>query len=759
VACDVIVLAGTEQPTEQTVPYHAITQALRRGIYLAGITLAIEPIWLAEASLLLPELRTLYPDLALPLQTDPAQARTRLFEALCRLLLAIAAGERPVLLCLDDLHWADSATLDWLSFLGQKVRDQRLLVIGTYRSEEPDRLAVVRQGCGRLGILTEIELDGLAIPEIGQILQQVDRSGRDHAHLIRRLHQTTGGNAFFLFEILQAFAESGKSVDTLVDAPDIPLSQTVGDTVMRRFHRLRPMAQQVLEASAVLGLEFSYALLNHTVGRGEMETIDGLDELVKRRLLKEQTDSYCFHHEITRRVIYQSLSHGRRRLLHRRAGETLEAIHSADLDVVSGQIAGHYEAGGMPAQALRFYQHAAGVAVRLFANAEAVAHLQRAIDLLPMAQQDHRMTAQIYEALADTFVMMGQHAKARLNYTKTQEFIPKGDLVWQTQLKIKIGDTCCAVQNYLEALVIYQEADDLLQTASLSAKSIAESTRWQTWFRLQFARVEVYYFLNDLEAMSTLLTELQEPVQQQALLSNEITYYYSLSLLRLRQERFCVSAETVALVYRLMTLTEQTDDQLSRAAKRFSYGFCLLWHGDTSAAIGQFQLALNGGEATGDIPLQDRCLAYLAVAYRRLGNQAQVKFYTERNLIIAQTEQRSAYLGVARASQAWLYFCAGDWAAAITEGQSALQLWTHGNVYPFQWLVHWPLLAISLANGRLADSIYDARAMLGPDQQQLPVPLADLLQAAIAAWDQQQPTAATAHLQQALQLARASGYL
>ncbi len=132
---------------------------------------------------------------------------------------------------------------------------------------------------------------------------------------------------------------------------------------------------------------------------------------------------------------------------------------------------------------------------------------------------------------------------------------------------------------------------------------------------------------------------------------------------------------------------------------------------------------------------------------------------TERNLIVAQTEQRSAYLGVARASQAWLYFCEGDWAAATTEGQSALQLWTRGSVYPFHWLVYWPLLAISLAHGRLADSISEARAMLGPDQQQLPVPLTDLLQAAIAAWDQQQPIAATVHLQQVLQLARTGGYL
>ena len=548
-------------------------------------------------------------------------------------------------------------------------------------------------------------------------------------------------------------------MDELADAPDIPVSQTVGDTVMRRFRRLRPIAQQVLEASAVLGLEFSYALINCTAGRGEMETIDALDELVQRRLLEEQTDRYCFRHDIARRVIYQSLSHGRRRLLHRRAGEALEAIHAADLDAISGQIAVHYEAGGMPAQALHFYQHAAGVAVRLFANAEAVAHWQRAIDLLPVAQQEHRIAAQIYEALADTFIIMGQHALARMNYTKTQEFIPKTNIVWQAQLKIKIGDACRAIQNYLEALAIYQEADDLLQTASLSAESITESTRWQTWFRLQCARVGVYYYLNDLEAMSTLLTGLREPVQQRATLTDEITYYYSLSLLRLRQERYCISAETVALAYRLVTLTEQTDDQLNRAARRFSYGFCLLWHGDTSAAITQFQIALKGGEATGDIPLQDPCLAYLAVAYRLLGDQAQVKFYTERNLIVAQTEQRSAYLGMARASQAWLYFCAGDWAAAMTEGQSALHLWTHGNVYPFQWLVYWPLLAISLAHGRLADSISEARAMLGPDQQQLPVPLTDLLQAAIAAWDQQQPITATVHLQQVLQLARASGYL
>jgi DNA-binding SARP family transcriptional activator len=750
----VLVLAGADQPGAQTLPYHAITQALRRGIHLAGATLTVEPIWLAEASLLLPELRTLYPDLPHPLQTDPIQARTRLFEALCRLLLALTAADRPLLLCLDDLHWADNATLDWIAYLGQRLRGQRVLLIGAYRSEEPDRVAEVRRVCQRLGILSEVELGGLTLPDVAQLLHQVDGDGQRQVPLTHRLHRMTGGNAFFLLELLQALRESGRPLATLADDQDLPLSQTVSETVMRRFRRLSPVAQQMAEAAAVLGLDFPYALIQRTAGRGELESMDGLDELVKRRLLAERDEGYTFHHDITRRVIYGSLSHGRRRLLHRRAAESLEALHAAELDAVSGQIAGHYAAGALPAQALPFYQRAATVARQLFALQAALDHLQRAVDLLPLVRVASPMAAQVQEAQADLLVLMGQHEKARAIYAAIASLMPTPDLLWQVQIQTKLAKTWSAAHDYPQALALYDAAEALLNTAP---RPVAPDW-WHAWFAIQFARTDVYYFQARLPELTALLTRLQEPIQQHGSPMQQMDYYHVQAQLRNRQERFRTSAETLALIQQIFALAHQTDDRLLQAEKAFSYGFYSLWHGAIDQGIGQLQAALQAAETLGVISLQNRCLTYLTIAYRLQGDRAAVRRSLARSSVVAQIEQRPMYLGTTSANQAWLYWCDGAWDAAVQEAQAALQRW-QALVYPMQWLARLPLLAIALQQGRLDDAIHEAQALLHPEQQQLPAALTAALQAAVDGWMQQQSAGSVANLHQALHLAQVSGHL
>jgi DNA-binding SARP family transcriptional activator len=754
VGAEALVLAGAHQPSEQTLPYHALTQALRRGIQLAGAILPVEAIWLAEASLLLPELRTLYPVLPPPLQTDPAQARTRLFEALCRLLLALAAEDQPLLLCLDDLHWADSATLDWLAYLGQQVRNQRVLVLGTYRREEMEQIATMRRVCQRLGILQEIELRRLTPQEIGLLLQQVDSSVADPGPLSRRLHQMTGGNAFFLLEILQTVVESGGSVQALADSQDLPLPQTVNETVMRRFRRLTPVAQQMMEASTVLGLEFDQELIIRTAGRSELETVDGLDELVKRHLLEEREGGYGFHHEITRHVIYQKLSHGRRRLLHRRAGETLEAVHQADLDLVSGQIALHYEEGGLPVRALHFYQRATTVARQLFAHQEALHHLQRATALLPMARAEQTLAVQLYEAQVDLLVLMGQHEQAR-TILETIDGLPGTlNVIWQARLKTKLAKTWSVKQAYEQALALYQTAEALLN----AAPTPREPAWWQAWFAIQFARTDVYYFQARLVELGMLLDQLEEPVRQHGTLTQQMDYYHVRAQLRNRQERFRTSVETLALVQKIYDLAQQVDDQLLQAEKQFSYGFYLLWHGNLVMGIEHLAAALQRAEELSVISLQNRCLTYLTIAHRLQGDRVRTRHYHERNQRVAQIEQRPMYLGTTLANQAWLHWCNKEWEQTIQDGQAALQYW-QTLIYPMQWLARWPLLAVALHQERLADAVHEAQAMLHPEQQQLPTALTTPLEAAVAAWAERHAVLTRTYLHQALQQAQATGYL
>jgi predicted ATPase len=343
---------------------------------------------LAEASRLLPELRHLVPGLPPPADVSSEQVRARLFEALSQLVLSFADGQHPVILCLDDIHWSDSTTLDWLAYLGRELSGSRLLVVGAYRSEEADAVVSLRHNLTRLGVLLDLDLKGLDRTAVLTVLRHMCPAQLDSAAYADRLRQATGGNPFFLIETLRILLETCE----LPGTEDLPLSATVRETVAVRLGRLSPVARQVLEAGAVLGPRFAVEIVRQTAGRDEMETLDSLDELVERQVLTEDGTNYRFHHELVRVAVYDGLGRGRRRLLHRRAGDALERqerdrFASAGQDQVpelATQLARHFEQAGVLDKAVRYLQQAGERAGQLSSHAEATGHLAKGLALIEM---------------------------------------------------------------------------------------------------------------------------------------------------------------------------------------------------------------------------------------------------------------------------------------------------------------------------------------------------------------------------------------
>jgi len=377
---EVLVLAGAGYPGAQMMPYQPLVEALRPALSVQGSTFDVLPAWVAEASRLLPELRALVPDLPPPMLLEPEQARGRLFEALYQLILGFISS-RPVLMCLDDLHWADGTTLDWLAYLGRRLPGSRILVIGTYREEEADGMAGLRRSLARQGILTELRLGGLdeaAVRQLVRHVAQVSAHIQGGEALAGRLQQVAGGNPFFLLETLRALIESGGRLADLSSLEDFPWPESVRDAVRRRVGRLNPIARQALEAGAILGQAFTFDVVRLTAGRQEMEMVDGLDELVARQLLVEQATGYRFQHEIVQEVVYRELSFWRQRLLHRRAGEALERLQSDDAAALAWQ----FERAEEPGRAARYALKAGQAARVVFAHTEARAYFDRALAFL-----------------------------------------------------------------------------------------------------------------------------------------------------------------------------------------------------------------------------------------------------------------------------------------------------------------------------------------------------------------------------------------
>ncbi len=374
----VLILVGAAYPGAQMTPYQPLVEAFRPALLNDRAAIELETWSLAEVARLIPELRTRYPDLPASPTIDPAQVRTALFGALCRLTLALASASHPAILCLDDLHWADSTTLDWLAHLGRQLGNSYLLVVGTHRSEETGPLAQLRRGLARAGTPFELALSGLNEAAVLQLLRHLTGPVPGDEALARRLSQATAGNPFFLLETLGALLEAERSLEHLADLKDLPLPETVREAVEARVARLSPRAQQVLEAGAVLDPALTLELLYQTAGRGEMETLDALDELAARQLLTEREAGYRFRHEVIRAAVYRTLSPWRRQVLHRRAGEALERWAPGD----AATLAWHFGLGGAPGRAAHYALEAGQAAKAIFAHVEARAHADRALALL-----------------------------------------------------------------------------------------------------------------------------------------------------------------------------------------------------------------------------------------------------------------------------------------------------------------------------------------------------------------------------------------
>lgn len=263
-----------------------------------------------------------------------------MLQALARLLMNLAGQHPPLILCLDDLHWADSSTLAWLEYITRQLKHAPILILGTYRIEEATRVAALRTELMRLGRLQEIRLAGLPPPEIVRLIRHLSNQNSGTEKFSQRLYRETGGNPFFLLELLRFLFETGRlwqdetgwSTDideTTQDYHELPLPETIGEVVRARLRYLDPQVQQVLEAGAVIGLHFNFNLIRMVSGRQESEVVEALEALLARQLIIEDSGSYRFNHNLIRGVVYRDLSYGRRRLLQQRLDEALQRLYPA----------------------------------------------------------------------------------------------------------------------------------------------------------------------------------------------------------------------------------------------------------------------------------------------------------------------------------------------------------------------------------------------------------------------------------------------
>ncbi|MGH9053034.1 MAG: ATP-binding protein, partial [Acidimicrobiia bacterium] len=328
---------------------------------------------------------------------------------------------------LDDLHWADQSSLDFLRYLVRRPAGGSLRVLVTWRTEE------VPPGHTLRGWVEELRRAGkgtlVSLPRMGrEDVAVLVRGAGLSEELADGLYEETEGLPFFVVEWLEAI---GQGAD--------PERGFVGGRLLRsRLETVSELSRQVLTAAAVVGRSFAFETISSAGGRSEEETVDALEELTLRGLIRElpmkgASPSYDFSHERLRRLVYEDASLARRRLLHRRVGDALATRAIRDHRLPASQVALHYRSAGEDERAAQWHRRAGDQARAVYANREAIEHFEAALAL------GHEDRAPLHEAVADLRTLVGEYGKAQANYELAAALGGPHDLA---AVEHKLGNLC-----------------------------------------------------------------------------------------------------------------------------------------------------------------------------------------------------------------------------------------------------------------------------------------------------------------------------
>ena len=414
---------------ELGVPYQPFAEAI--ATYAAGCDddVLITQLGASGGDLarLVPSLATRLASLPEPMRADPETERYRVFEAVTALLSAIAA-DGPVLLVVDDLHWAARPTLLLLRHVVRQRAVARLMVVSTYRDTDLGRGHPLSEALADLRREPDVErvvLRGLDEAEVVEMVStaaghELDDEGLQFA---RAVHAETEGNPFFVGQVLRHLAETGairiEDGRWVVSDRRGGIPEGVREVIGKRLSQLGEDTNDVLSVAAVIGRQFDSRLLTAASGLDSDRVLDALEEAEASRLviaLPGHDDSRTFAHALVRSTLYEEIATTRRLRIHRRVAEALETRAARGVPCLE-ELAHHSceaAALGDVASALRWSRAAAQAAFDRIAYEEAASHYERALNVLDPDDSDQRADrAALRVDLARALRAAGLHEASR----------------------------------------------------------------------------------------------------------------------------------------------------------------------------------------------------------------------------------------------------------------------------------------------------------------------------------------------------------
>jgi tetratricopeptide (TPR) repeat protein len=679
----------------------------------------------------------------------------------------------PTVLVLEDLHWADPTSLRVTLELAELAAGRPLLVLATSRPksgrEIVEQLAVSPATCRvMLRPLPADAAEALTASLISQVPGTVGGATGAGPEVLAAVLDSADGNPLFLEERLSSLLETRTLVReggtwSLREPSGPQLPQVLERLVRSRVDRLSPAAQEAIRAAAVLGPEFTEALLAAMLGSPAAELAPVLDELCASDLVHREppegsAGAFRFRHALIQDATYLGLLRPERRALHARAAAALEDASRDRLPEVAAVLGRHYATAEDAERAVRYLELAGDHATDAFANYEAISSFNAALAVT--RRQPGTMDAdavRLHTKLASVLWRIGRREQAGDAFRAGLRLAGAVGALQRAHLHTRLGRLELTNLHFDAAAAAFDAAEALLGD---DPGGWDDATADQ-WLELMVdGRAAIHSMRSEPELLRAILDRARPMLEARGTPTRRHVFDRQLALEGLIRHRYRVDDAVLAGFRSSLELAEQSGEEREKDVGYATYflSWALWLRGDLAEARERSEAALAMAGRIGETHLRSMALMMLILTAVREHDTDSLRALIPTAMAAAR-DDNSHTTGVL-ACQAWLAWQDGqpDEVIRLADqfGEFAPATMAFGARH--RWVYLFPLIAARLQAGDNAAAITAARQILDPSQRLLPDELIAALEAACAAWDGGEPDAVTSALAGALDLAHDLNY-
>ena len=632
--------------------------------------------------------------------------------ALFRDVMNGLAAWGPLVIVIEDIHWADPSTVEVLVAAADRPAVLPLSIIVTHRPE------FASPWTPNSAVL-EVAVPGLADHEAVRLVEALVAGGKLQPAVVRDLLDRADGVPFFLEELTQS-AHERSTGERGARSESVPM--TLQGLLNAQLDRLGP-AKRVAQLGAMLGRRFDAEVLRAM--RDDPDLADELAALVRADLLRPVTTAdhkplYEFRHALIQEAAYDSMLRSDRRRLHGLIATIYESAGPGHLAARPEVVGQHWQRSGQHRRAAPYLQRAAAHSASVYANAEALELYQQALVSIEAAERNGQGPGHHW---SDVLRDVEERRGAILTLLRRRD---EADHAYRAAL-LRARSPVTAARIHC-ALGSVHEQDRTMALAALSDAIAALGTEpdsddpeWRrTWIGILLRRMHVHYWSDEPDAMIGIADELRSYVLDVGTPLQRANFHDSVTLLLLRSERYRTSEATLESARRYIEAAEAAGDVTEMAAARFLGAFALLFAGRPEDALLKLETALDLTRRCGYRAIEIRCLAYLATAHRMLDEAALTETYAALAVREASADEMIEYVGLAEGNHAWVALSRGDPEAAARHARDAVAAWDACPMaWPFRWIGVLPQLGAALHLDDMATVVDCARSLVAPHQHDL----------------------------------------